>query len=383
MNRSHPESPLLEARALSVRVGRRQTLEPCDVSLAAGEIIGLYGPNGAGKSTLVQALACLSPHAHGEVRFGGKLVGRELPMLEFRRRTAVVFQDVLLLRGSVLDNVVLGLKLRDVPAGERERRARRWLERLHIAHLADRPARGISGGEAQRVSLARAFALEPEVLFLDEPFAAVDAPTRARLVDELCEVLAESGAAAVFVSHDPGELVDMCDRALIVDAGRVLQDGTAHEVFDLPRNRRVAEIIGAQNLIHARVAACDDAGCELDWDGTSLVVPRLSATPGDMVTLLLPPSSIDLLPAPAPVPEGGLVGTISRVRAHHDARLVSVRLGNQRVVRALITGETALREGATAVLVPRRDAFWLVEPGLARFVDRGGAAGKPTRALPT
>jgi len=375
MTRS-PARSLLSARGLSVRVGRRQTLEPCDVTLAAGEVVGLYGPNGAGKSTLVQALACLHPHAHGEVRFGGKLVGSELPMLEFRRRTAVVFQDVLLLRGSVLENIVLGLKLREVPAAERERRARRWLERLHIGHLADRPARGISGGEAQRVSLARAFALEPEILFLDEPFAAVDAPTRARLVDELCEVLAESGAAAMFVSHDPGELVDMCDRALIVDAGRVLQDGTAHEVFQAPRNRRVAEIIGAENLIHATVTACDDAGCELDWDGESLAVPRLSASPGQAVTLLLPPSAIDLVPAPAPVPAGALVGTIRRVRAHHDGRLVSVRLRNQRVVRALIAGDAALREGATAVLVPRRDAFLLVEPGEARFVERG-AAVKP------
>src|SRR5262249_1256866 len=119
---------LLEARRLAVTQGRRETLAPRDLRLARAEIPGLYGPHGAGKSTAVQALACLHPRATGEVRVDGKLVGSDLPLLEFRRRTAVVFQDVLLLRGSVLDNVVLGLKLRGIPRDQRERRAQGWLE---------------------------------------------------------------------------------------------------------------------------------------------------------------------------------------------------------------------------------------------------------------
>jgi ABC-type sulfate/molybdate transport systems ATPase subunit len=361
---------ILEARGLAVRHGRHQTLAACDVTLAPGEILGLYGPNGAGKSTLVQSLACLHPHASGEVRLAGQRVGAELSLLAFHRRTAVVFQDVLVLRGSVLDNVVLGLKLRGVPRDQRERRARHWLERLRIGHLADRVARGISGGEAQRVSLARAFALEPEVLFLDEPFAAVDAPTRARLVDELGDVLAESRTAAVVVSHDPAELVDLCDRALILDAGRVLQGGIAADVFRLPRSRRVAEIIGAENLIHARVVRSTEAGSELDWDGASLVVPRLCAAPGTQVTLLLPPDAVEVRLPPAPVPAGALVGAIHRVR---DAHLLSVRLGNGHTVRAMAGGDEPAREGDTAVLVPRSDGFWIVEPGDARFVDRAAA----------
>ena len=367
-------SCVLEARGLAVRHGRRQTLAPCDVQLAAGEVLGLYGPNGAGKTTLVQALACLHPHASGEVRLAGARVGADLSLLDFHRRTAVVFQDVLVLRGSVLDNVELGLKLRGVPRDQRTRRARHWLERLRIGHLADRVARGISGGEAQRVSLARAFALEPEVLFLDEPFAAVDAPTRTRLVDELCDVLAESGTAAVFVSHDPAELVDVCDRALILDAGRVLQAGAAGDVFQLPRDRRVAEIIGAENLICARVVHSSDAGSELDWDGESLVVPRLRATPGTSVTLLLPPDAVEARLPPATVPAGALVGTISRVRDRRDARVVAIRLRNGRIVRAIAGGELPAREGDTAVLVPRSDGFWIVEPADACFVDPAAAA---------
>jgi tungstate transport system ATP-binding protein len=366
-------APLLEARGLAVRHGRRQTLAPCDVQIAPGEVLGLYGPNGAGKSTLLQALACLHPHAAGEVRIDGKLVGADLPLLAFRRRTAVVFQDVLLVRGSVLDNVVLGLALRGVAREQREARARHWLERLRIAHLADRKARGISGGEAQRVSLARAFALEPEVLFLDEPFAAVDTPTRARLVEELCDVLAESGTAAVLVSHDPAELVDVCDRALIIDGGQVLQHGLAADVFRMPCSRRVAEIVGAENLIHALVRTTSDAGSELDWDGESITVPRLHATPGTSVTLLLAPDAVEARLAPAPVPAGALVGTITRVRARPEARTVSVRLRNGHVVRAMATGDASAQDGATAVLVPRGDGFGIVEPSDARFVDRASA----------
>jgi tungstate transport system ATP-binding protein len=367
-------APVLEARALAVRHGRRQTLEPCDVQIAPGEILGLYGPNGAGKSTLVQALACLHPNASGEVRIDGKRVGAELSLLEFRRRTAVVLQDVLLVRGSVLDNVVLGLRLRGVAKAQREPRARRWLERLRIGHLADRAARGISGGEAQRVSLARAFALEPEVLFLDEPFAAVDAPTRVRLVEELSDVLGESEAAAVFVSHDPAEVVDLCDRALILDAGRVLQDGATGEVFGRPRSRRVAEIIGAENLIAAVVRTTGAAGSELDWEGESITVPRLCAAPGTSVTLLVPPEAMEARLAPVPVPAGALVGVIARVRQRLEARLISVRLRNGRVVRAIASGDEPAREGDTAVLVPHSEGSWVVEPAEVCFADPDPAA---------
>lgn len=364
---------ILQARGLAVRRGKRESLAPCDVDLVAGEILGLFGPNGAGKSTLVQALAWLHPRISGELRFGGRVVGADLPVLEYRRRTAVVFQDVLLLRGTVLDNVMLGLKLRGVRRVEREARARNWLERLHVAHLAARPARGISSGEAQRVSLARAFALEPEVLFLDEPFAAVDAPTRRRLVDELCDVLVESGAAAVFVTHDSEELVDMCDRAMILDSGHVLQEGPAHDVFRLPRTRRVAEIIGTENLATATLRVSDGECSELDWHGETLVVPRIDAPIGTTVTVLIPPDSIDVQRPPAAV-DWALVGTIVRGRVRAGRFLISVRLRNGRTVRAIVDRADPPRDGETVMLVPRADGWLLVEPHEIRFVGRGTAS---------
>ncbi len=193
---------LLQAERISARRSDRIVLEPCSLSVEPGDRVAIYGPNGAGKSTMLQALAGLLPIASGTVSFRGKMLGQEVSLLEYHRRTAPVFQEPLLLRGTVRHNVELGLKLRGVDGPERDARIQPWLKRLRIAHLADRPASSLSGGEAQRTSLARALALDPQVFFLDEPFAALDAPTRARLADELSEILDERQIATLFVTHD-------------------------------------------------------------------------------------------------------------------------------------------------------------------------------------
>jgi tungstate transport system ATP-binding protein len=354
-------TPFLETRSLEAWHGRRRVLGPASVRIARGEVFGLYGPNGAGKTTLLQALAYLHPHAQGELLLDGMVVGRELSQREFRRRSAVVFQDCLLLRGTVLDNVALGLKLRGIDALERERRARRWLDRLRVAHLAERRAHGLSGGEAQRVSLARAFVLEPDVVFLDEPLSALDAPTRRALVDDLGGILGENGTTAVFVTHDPDELRDLCERCLILDHGTVLQTGSVKQIFDRPESLRVAEIIGADNIVTAEVTSVDELGACLDWDGESLRLPRLAAPVGGRISCILKPDAIDLRLPPATVPAGALAGTIVRTRTRGHDVLVSVRLRNGHTLRALArAGDHAV--GANAILVPRPDAFWLVEP---------------------
>jgi ABC-type sugar transport system ATPase subunit len=169
-------SILLHAENVSVRRGDRIVLASCNLSVGPGDRIAIYGPNGAGKSTMLQALSGLLPIASGAVSFRGKALGQEVSLLEFHRRTAAVFQEPLLLRGTVRHNVELGLRLRGMAAPERTARVQPWLDRLRISHLADRPVGALSGGEAQRTSLARALVLEPEVFFLDEPFAALDAP---------------------------------------------------------------------------------------------------------------------------------------------------------------------------------------------------------------
>ncbi len=235
---------LLDAVGISVRRRQWITLHPSDMAVGAGERVAVYGPNGAGKSTLLQALAGLLPLSAGTVAMGGEIVGKTLDALTYHRRIAAVFQEPLLLQGTVAHNVELGLSLRGVDRAERQDRAQAMLRRLKIDHLANRSVRALSGGEAQRASLARALVLEPEILFLDEPFAALDQPTRRRLVPEMTELLRERRMATLFVTHDIAEAASMCDRCVIIDAGKIIQDDPTEILLDSPRTPRVAEIIG-------------------------------------------------------------------------------------------------------------------------------------------
>jgi tungstate transport system ATP-binding protein len=160
-------------------------------------------------------------------------------MSKVRRHVAMVFQSPLLFDVSVLANASSGLRFRGVPRREAEERARRWLERFSVAHLERRGVRGLSAGEAQRVSLARAFATEPNVMLLDEPFAAVDAPSRASLLPEVAEVLRASGASAILVTHHLAEARVMADRVAVMFAGRIVQVGSMEELLTSPANAEV------------------------------------------------------------------------------------------------------------------------------------------------
>ena len=161
---------------------------------------------------------------------------------------AAVFQDPLLLRGTIAHNVGLGLALRGVSRATRRTRIESVLRLLRIAHLAKRSVATLSGGEAQRTSLARALVLDPEVLFLDEPFATLDQPTRRRLVREVAELLHVRRMATVIVTHDLTEATALCDRCAILDGGTILQDGLPKQVLEQPLTQRVAEIVGSEGI---------------------------------------------------------------------------------------------------------------------------------------
>ncbi|MGI6647747.1 MAG: energy-coupling factor ABC transporter ATP-binding protein [Bacillota bacterium] len=202
--------------------------------LDSGEILALVGPNGAGKSTLIKVLALLSfPSPEGYIEFRGERVTKH-QVLSLRRRMAVVFQEPLLLDTTVFENVAVGLKIRGVSAQSIKPRVNEWLERLGIAHLARRSSRYLSGGEAQRVSLARAFVLEPEVLFLDEPFSSLDTPTRVLLIKELKELLLATKVSTVMVSHNYAEVQSLADRVLVMQDGQVINQGKPDSIFTQP-----------------------------------------------------------------------------------------------------------------------------------------------------
>jgi len=347
---------LLRAEGISVKRAGRLTLGSCSLSIVPGERVAVYGPNGAGKSTLLQAAAGLLPIATGSILFRGKAVGAELSLLDYHRRTAAVFQEPLLLRGSVRHNIELGLKLRGVAAEERARRALPAMDRLRITHLADRPAHLLSGGEAQRTSLARALVLEPEVLFLDEPFAALDAPTRSRLLGELVEILDERRIATLFVTHDLDEAAELCERCLVLDAGRPLQQDAMSAVIERPSSRRVAEIIGASNVFDGVIVAEDGNAASIAWNGHNIRTLAEGRNGAD-VTFLLRAERLEL----GPVPHGSaseLRGIVQHVRRRGGTNLLSVRVGEARVIRVQCgNGERPCLNDEVTVAV-RPEAVW-------------------------
>lgn len=235
-------STVLEVRGLCVRRSNSIVLEVAALDVMEGEVLAIVGPNGAGKTTLLLALAHLLGEQEGELRFRGRLLAKR-SALEYRRQISLVFQNPLLLDMSVADNVGLGLRFRGWPAREIAANVRKWLERLGIEQLAGRRASELSGGEAQRACLARAFVLEPELLLLDEPFPALDPPARKKLLDDLAELLAEDHRTAVLVTHNLKEAARLSDRVAVIVGGRVRQVGPASRIKRLPADRDVAAFL--------------------------------------------------------------------------------------------------------------------------------------------
>ena len=215
---------------LLVKRGKKEVLRVGELSIRRGEVLAVVGPNGAGKSTLLLVLARLLKPNSGQMLFNGTPAQNESDTV-YRRRIALVMQDPLLFDQSVYENVASGLKFRGVPKSEIQEKVPLWLKRLGVADLAERRAKKLSGGEAQRVSLARALILEPELLLLDESFSALDPPTRKNLLDDLGNLLRETATTTVFVTHDLAEAKKLATRMAVIIAGTLRLVGDADDIF--------------------------------------------------------------------------------------------------------------------------------------------------------
>jgi len=286
-------STLLEAKDLSVRRGGVLALELPEFNLRAGEILGLIGPNGAGKSTLLLCLAGLLPPAKGELVFAGQGLVSARNLAAYRRRVTLVFQEPLLLDTTVEENISVGLRLRGVENSERKRRVAENAQRFGLAHLLTRPARELSGGEAQRTTLARACALEPQILLLDEPFSSLDPPTREALLQDLGRVLRETRCTAVFATHDLMEALHLADTLAFLRDGRVIQSGPVGEVVNHPMDEFVATFVGMETLLGGQVRQCAQGTFTLAV-GDQEIIGIGEVEPGQELTVGVRPENVTL-----------------------------------------------------------------------------------------
>jgi tungstate transport system ATP-binding protein len=346
--------PIVEARDLTVAYGGQNVLDVPSIQVYRNEVLSIIGPNGSGKTTLLLCLTRLIKPQTGVVTYGGVPVLESKHVLRLHRKLAVVFQESLLLNSSVWDNLVVGLKLRRVPASEIKIRAEKWLGRFGILALAKRQARTLSSGEAKRTSLARAFALQPEVLYLDEPFTALDGPTRQALLEDFKSVLRETRMTTFIVTHDRNEALALADRVAVIMKGRIAQIGTPAEIFSSPADEAIASFVEAGNILRG-VISVQDEGLASIKVGDSQIDACSELPVGSKVTLLLPYDDITIF-----VTSSGSVATSARNRFPGEiARMfpigsqvrVSINCGFH--LTALITRKSAdemgLKEGMRVI----------------------------------
>lgn len=245
----------IEVRSVSKSFGSFLALDGVSVRVGEGELVALLGPSGSGKTSLLRIIAGLEAPDRGTVLFQGEDATRRDAR---ERRVGFVFQHYALFRRmTVFENVAFGLRVKPrterPPEAEVRRRVGDLLKLVQLDWLGDRLPSELSGGQRQRVALARALAVEPKVLLLDEPFGSLDARVRQELRRWLRRLHDEIRLTSLFVTHDQEEALEVADRVVLLDRGKVVQDGTPQELFEKPAGPFVLDFLGSVNIFHGRV----------------------------------------------------------------------------------------------------------------------------------
>ena len=363
----------ISIRHVVKRFGAFQALKGIDLTIAPGELVALLGPSGCGKTTLLRIIAGLEFADQGQILFEGVDTTMK-PVRE--RKVGFVFQHYALFRHmSVFDNVAFGLRMRpkaDRP-GEALIRAKvhELLSLVQLDWLADRYPSQLSGGQRQRIALARALAVEPQVLLLDEPFGALDAKVRKELRRWLRRLHDELHVTSIFVTHDQEEALEVADRVVLMNRGQIEQVGSPQEVWDHPANPFVYGFLGDVNLFHGRA----HEGL-LHLDGFQVDAPEHREAQHAKAFAYVRPQDLDVQRYTAgQAAPNGIVATLERaIVVGPIARLemtpVDGRTGvdGESVIEAHIPAlhyrEQGLSEGDTVLITPLRAKVFLSEDRL-------------------
>jgi tungstate transport system ATP-binding protein len=261
---------LIKIEKIILQRGGATVLDMPEFQVPRGRILALIGPNGAGKSTLLLMLAGLLKPQQGKIYFQGRPVENRADLAILRRNAAVVFQEPLLLNNSVYDNVAIGLKFRRLRNDEITKSVQRALDYFGISQLAKRSAKTLSGGEAKRVSLARAFAIKPQIILLDEAFNSLDPPSRETIIDDLKQILEETKITAVLALHDREETLRLAQDVSVMNSGKIVQSGTTAEIFNQPDSEFVANFVGTESILEGIVNSCAEGNMVISINGKAI-----------------------------------------------------------------------------------------------------------------
>jgi len=333
--------------------GRHQVLHGVSLHVASGEFVSLLGASGCGKTTLLRILAGLESVTAGTVTIGGKDVTGLPPE---KRDIAMMFQSYALLPHlSVYENVRFPLRMRRIGSREeQDARVRAALETVQLGHLGDRRPRQLSGGQQQRVALARAIVSNPKVLLLDEPLSNLDARLREDMQVELIEIHKRLNLTTLFVTHDQEEALSLSDRVVLLNAGRIEQEGAPGEIYARPRTGFASTFLGSANMIDVDVV--EEAGSAMARIAPGILLPL---SPGERArgaaTVALRQEDIMLSATPP-----GVAATV-RTRVFLGARNRYVLTLGDRSIRVLTPHDTVFPDGETV--------FLTIPPERVRVVD--------------
>jgi len=287
-------APIARIDGISKRFGKTVALERLELDIAPGEFVTFLGPSGCGKSTTLRILGGFETPDTGRIILDGQDVTQLPPN---RRNVNMVFQDYALFpHMTVQQNIRFGLELKGMDHAGIKRRIDEITAFLELSDYANRYPGQLSGGQRQRVALARALAPDPALLLLDEPLGALDAKLRGQVQQELKSIQRRTHKTFFFVTHDQEEALTMSDRIVVMNQGRVEQDGTPEELYFHPKSRFVAEFIGETNLLAGMVQGVDGDQIVIDWFGNTLRghAPGDAPRSGDMVTASVRLEKLDI-----------------------------------------------------------------------------------------
>ncbi|MEP6678937.1 MAG: ABC transporter ATP-binding protein [Betaproteobacteria bacterium] len=342
---------------LHLQYGDNPILKGVAMTLNRGEVVSLLGPSGSGKTTLLRAVAGLEVPHEGRIMIGDKTVfdgAARVDVAAERRNLGLVFQSYALWpHKTVRDNVAYGLKLRKIAGGEIGARVKQVLEQLSLGHLAERFPHQLSGGQQQRVALARALVYNPPVILLDEPLSNLDAKLREEARAWLRELIVRMQLSALCVTHDQSEALAMSDRILLLNGGRIEQQGTPQEMYGSPQSLFTADFMGSNNRLTGKVVEIADGAALLEGAGWKLWgAARPSATRGADGTAMIRLERVRLADGPG---DNRLAADLS----------TSMYLGD-RWEHLFRVGDITLRAYGDRPLTPGRQ--WLEMPRAALWV---------------